>query len=460
MKKRLAVTALSIGLIVTNVSNIFAYELPKIASAKNIEEKIELLQKDKYITGYEDNKLHLERSLTRAELTKLVVYMLKEENKAKDLNTKDNPFTDVKKDFWANGIIALGTELKNNKDVSLIAGYPDKTFKPNAKITYAEAMKILVVLKKSDLDKKMVESAKWYTSWVQWAKEEKILTDEIKETDFNKEIPRKDAFILVYNTLNPNKDTKVEDKKEEQEMNIKIVKANIEKYLKALEDSKIIEKIENFSDDEGFGNRIAKKDIALKELKESIEKAKELIKKDTLTNDEEKELRDFLPKLHEKKDVLKGGLAKKATNFVVDWHVVGDRTFKASHNKEYPILKDDKIEIKSKIVKAAEKDTQVKINYVTKENYEDKNLDITTGATPKYKKETLDKKFYKVEKTEDGFIIILDKKAEGFDDTFKNIKILKPIILYTLTTTNESRDGKEISAKTLIENGDLVFVEK
>lgn len=458
MKKRLAVTCLSLGLVAANVSNIFAYELPKIADAKNVEEKIELLQKNKYISGYQDNNLHLERTLTRAELTKLVVYMLQEENKAKFLNEKENPFKDVKKDFWANGIISLGAELKNNKDVALIAGYPDNTFKPNDKITYQEAMKILVVLKKADLDKKMLDNAKWPTSWIDWAKEEKILTDEITEKDFNKEITRKDAFILVYNTLN-SKETK-EDKKEMKEIDIKEVKENVKNYLMALEKDKATEKIESYAAEEGFSGRIDKKDISLKELKNSIARANELVKKDTFTQDEEKELRDLLPKLHEKKDTLVGGLADKAKNFVVDWNVVGDRNFKASHNKEYTILKDDKIEIKSKAVKADEKDLTVKINYVTKENYEDKSLDVTTGATPKYKKDSLDKKFYTVEKTNDGFVIKLNKNAEGFEQQFKDIKILKPVIIYTLTTTKEMRDNKDVMAKTIIENGDLVFIEK
>ncbi|MGF0095790.1 S-layer homology domain-containing protein [Peptoniphilus sp. SGI.035] len=460
MKKKLAITCLSFGLVAANVSNVFAYSLPKIADAKNVEEKIELLQKDKYIAGYEDNKLHLDRTLTRAELTKLVVYMLKEEDKAKALNEKENPFKDVKKDFWANGIISLGTELKNNKEVALIAGYPDKTFKPNDKITYSEAMKILVVLKKADLDKKMVESAKWPTSWIDWAREEKILTDEITEKDFNKEIPRKDAFILVYNTLNPKEAKEIKDKQDNKELDIKVVKENIKNYLENLEKDKALEAIDKFAGDDGFSGRIDKKDVALKELNKVMDRANELVKKDTLTKEEEKELRDLLPKLHKKKDVLVGGLADKVKNFVVDWHVIGERTFKASHNKEYPVLKDDKIEIKSKSVTADDKNLNIKINYVTKENYEDKSLDTTTGATPKYKKSTLDKKFYTVEKTKDGFIIKLNKDVEGFDAQFKDIKILKPIVVYTLTTTKEMRDNKEVMAKTVIENGDLVFIEK
>lgn len=82
------------------------------------------------ISGYPDGKFKPNDSITRAEFAQMISgYVNNEKKSAAD-------FKDVK-DHWAKDAI---DKLYGNKNVN---GYPDGTFKPNAKITRAEAVTIL-----------------------------------------------------------------------------------------------------------------------------------------------------------------------------------------------------------------------------------------------------------------------------------------------------------------------------
>lgn len=82
------------------------------------------------ISGYPDGTFKPNESITRAEFAQMISGYVKNEKKS----TTD--FQDVK-DHWAKDAI---DKLYGNKNVS---GYPDGSFKPNAKITRAEAITIL-----------------------------------------------------------------------------------------------------------------------------------------------------------------------------------------------------------------------------------------------------------------------------------------------------------------------------
>lgn len=82
------------------------------------------------ISGYPDGKFKPNDSITRAEFAQMISgYVNNEKKSAAD-------FKDVK-DHWAKDAI---DKLYGNKNVN---GYPDGSFKPNAKITRAEAVTIL-----------------------------------------------------------------------------------------------------------------------------------------------------------------------------------------------------------------------------------------------------------------------------------------------------------------------------
>lgn len=460
INKNLAAGALTLAIISSSISSVFAFNFPKIEPAINNSQKIDVLKKANLIHGYADGNLGLDKSLTRSELTTLVVYAIGEDKKALSLKNEESPFKDVSKDYWANGIIKVGVELKNNMGVKLIHGYPDETFKGDKKITYAELIKILDVLKSTKIDEKAVKDAKWPNDWIKWSEELGITGKDsgIEIKDYNKEANRNDAFVLLYNTISSNI-TKTQENPNSVS-NIDEVKKDVKAYIDALEKNKITILLDQITDPEGFGDRIPKKDKAYNNLTASIEKAKELLAKKTLTADEEKALKELQPTLHEKKDKLVDGLAGLATNFVVDWKVVGDRNFKANHGKYYTSLKDNKIMIESKATTLPDSIVKIGLSIVKTDDYNNAKVDIKSGATPKYNKDKLDKKFYDVTKTANGFLISLKTTEDGYEDAMKDVKIIKPVIKVILTETPAKRGDKEITAISEIENGDLVFIEK
>lgn len=84
----------------------------------------------KLISGYPNGTFKPNESITRAEFAQMISGYIKTEK------TNKSDFNDIK-DHWAKDAI---DKLNGNKNVS---GYPDGTFKPNEKITRAEAVTIL-----------------------------------------------------------------------------------------------------------------------------------------------------------------------------------------------------------------------------------------------------------------------------------------------------------------------------
>ena len=82
------------------------------------------------ISGYPNGTFKPNESITRAEFAQMISGYVKNEK------TSSSDFKDVK-DHWAKDAI---DKLYGNKNVN---GYPDGSFKPNAKITRAEAVTIL-----------------------------------------------------------------------------------------------------------------------------------------------------------------------------------------------------------------------------------------------------------------------------------------------------------------------------
>ncbi len=95
-------------------------------------EAITYLKDNGVVSGYPDGTYQPANEINRAEFTKIVMGALYTDLKA----TKDC-FPDVKKDQWFAPYVCKA------KETSVIAGYPDGTFKPENKITFSEASKIV-----------------------------------------------------------------------------------------------------------------------------------------------------------------------------------------------------------------------------------------------------------------------------------------------------------------------------
>lgn len=173
----------------------------KVEKIVGKDNKIQYIVDKKFVKGYEDGSMGYDKNITRAEITRLLVLANGNEDLANSLQGAMKLYTDVDTKHWANGVISVGTTRPSDANkIAMLAGYPDKSFKPDQNVTYAELAKMLVVLVKKDLTEDMVKNAKWATSWLLWAKELGILED-VDVKDSNAFATRADAFTMVYNAL-------------------------------------------------------------------------------------------------------------------------------------------------------------------------------------------------------------------------------------------------------------------
>lgn len=115
---------------------------PDVPSGATYEQAVTELTALGVIVGNEDGTFGPDKNVTRAEFTKMVVTMLgsSEVAAATAAAGKDTTFTDVAATHWAAGYITAGT----SQGTQFITGMGDGTFAPDASVTYAQAMKMLV----------------------------------------------------------------------------------------------------------------------------------------------------------------------------------------------------------------------------------------------------------------------------------------------------------------------------
>ena len=437
------------------------FNISVFASKDNGLEKVNFLKEKGIIDGYPDGSLGLENNLKRSEITKILVYSLGNKNKAIELQGKEIPFSDVGKDYWANGVISYA---KNN--MNLISGYPDGTFKGEKNITNAELLKILVCHKKN-LNKTAINNAKWPYDWIKWAEEENICGKNINPNSF---ALRKDAFQYLYNTIYSNsenykseskksknasiitKETKesrhnynyYENKENNKKSNNTLVSESSSENQHLIELKKILKAIiDSRKDDllELGGVKTPKNEKSIADLKSLIEEAKILLNKKDLSSDEIKKLEE-LTKFEGKK--YRGSFRKVAKNILVDSEVLGKRDARNKNNgKYYTSLQNNQIRINtplSDVKKIGESEERyIKLNYISKKDYD--SVDAISKSTPKYNKQELNKDLYSVEE-KDG-IITVTINGELPED----VKILKPIIYL------------KYADNIYFENGDLVYTK-
>lgn len=437
------------------------FNISVFASKDNGLEKVNFLKEKGIIDGYPDGSLGLEKNLKRSEITKILVYSLGNKNKAIELQGKEIPFSDVGKDYWANGVISYA---KNN--MNLISGYPDGTFKGEKNITNAELLKILVCHKKN-LNKTAINNAKWPYDWIKWAEEENICGKNINPNSF---ALRKDAFQYLYNTIYSNsenykseskksknasiitKETKesrhnynyYENKGNNKKSNNTLVSESSSENQHLIELKKILKAIiDSRKDDllELGGVKTPKNEKSIADLKSLIEEAKILLNKKDLSSDEIKKLEELTKFEGEK---YRGSFRKIAKNILVDFEVLGERDARNKNNgKYYTSLQNNQIRINtplSDVKKIGESEERyIKLNYISKKDYD--SVDAISKSTPKYNKQELNKDLYSVEE-KDG-IITVTINGELPED----VKILKPIIYL------------KYADNIYFENGDLVYTK-
>ena len=111
--------------------------LPAFAAPKDGE--VELLHSLGIFEGYEDGTYRLENNLTRAEFTKVSI-MASDARKSVSSAMSTSPYQDVPYTLWSAPYIRLAAEK------GYVNGYLDSTFRPDAPITFAEAVAVFLRL--------------------------------------------------------------------------------------------------------------------------------------------------------------------------------------------------------------------------------------------------------------------------------------------------------------------------
>jgi len=91
----------------------------------------------KVVTGYPDGKFGVGDTVTRAQFAAIAVRALGLDSAATYAKGATK-FSDVAADYWASGYVNIATQQ------GIIAGYPDGKFGPEDKVTYAQALTIIV----------------------------------------------------------------------------------------------------------------------------------------------------------------------------------------------------------------------------------------------------------------------------------------------------------------------------
>ncbi len=138
---------------------------------------IEFLKNMGVIQGYNDGTYKPDRSITRAEFTKIILETTNiplKECKPADIENISSIFSDVNAEDWFSKYICIA-----NKS-GLINGYNDGTFKPNNQINFAESAKIITLAQDEefiDITKKTenLENTEWFEKYIEALKNENAI---------------------------------------------------------------------------------------------------------------------------------------------------------------------------------------------------------------------------------------------------------------------------------------------
>ena len=180
----------------------------KVPEKKDNNEKVQWLVDNEVVAGRTVNKddknadLALDKNIQRAEVTKLLIYAIGQQDLAKRLDGVYAPYKDVASNHWANGLIAAGSTVASPANaLPFLHGVGHNMFEPERQVRYDELAKMLVVLVREDLTKAGLEAAKWPTDWMNWAAKLGIFDGIKTPVDGSKYAVREDAFVMLYNAL-------------------------------------------------------------------------------------------------------------------------------------------------------------------------------------------------------------------------------------------------------------------
>ncbi|MBQ3124795.1 MAG: S-layer homology domain-containing protein [Clostridia bacterium] len=192
MNKKIITSILAAGFALGSIP-AFA-QIPQEIKGTRFEKPVSVLSALKIMTGDENGELRLDDTIIRSEVTKMAVTAMGME-KAAESSKGNQDYLDVATDHWANGYINVATSL------GLVEGDGDGNFRPNDKITYREAVAIMV--RATGYENVAQGKGGYPKGYLSVASENNMLAGV--EGSYEKEISRGNVAILTDNTLDVKK---------------------------------------------------------------------------------------------------------------------------------------------------------------------------------------------------------------------------------------------------------------
>ena len=174
-------------LLITGIMIFSVYGANVYASS---DYEAELLSDLSIMQGDPDGNMRYNDKVSRAECAKIIVAVSKYRDFV-DMENLHSAFKDVTAEHWAAPYVSVG--VKNG----LFKGYFDATFRPLNKVTYEEA--ITMLLRVLDYTEQDIGN-NWPYDQIDMAKKLGILDGVNKSS--GQELTRRDISKMVYNTLN------------------------------------------------------------------------------------------------------------------------------------------------------------------------------------------------------------------------------------------------------------------
>lgn len=176
--------------VVGMTTAVFAREFPDVSQSTSCYDAVMKLSDLGVISGREDGKFDPDTQVTRAEFC---AFLSRANGYSADYIVKQVPFPDVKVNYWAAGVISFSYES------GFINGMEDGTFQPAAKVTAAQAIKMVVCAMGVGDSSLQAVGPMWYSGYWQAAEKAGFLSHLTLEA--NQPITRAQVAQVIYNSL-------------------------------------------------------------------------------------------------------------------------------------------------------------------------------------------------------------------------------------------------------------------
>ncbi len=192
--KKFYITFILMIIIISASTACFGAQFYDVLGTK-YESPTEILYTLGIVDGTSEHVFSANRGVTRAEMAKLVFTVYGLDDLIVDAAPEGSkPFKDVKDSEWYYDYVCAAADMK------IINGYSDGTFRPNEKVTYAEAVTMLIrALGYTNLTAKEGES--WEVPYIKKMSDIRLAKNlgYFKNSDF---ATRGDVAIMIWNMLN------------------------------------------------------------------------------------------------------------------------------------------------------------------------------------------------------------------------------------------------------------------